>query len=548
MATAAWKVRMSIFPFVGLLVLAGMGLSPGPASAQLDCELPAGVTPPSAPSVTAGQVEDGSASLTDFALAARDQFASDSAGITTVRQAAYVGCLVRQEGSLWRSGSTYLVQLTPDGRVFVHAKDMSLSGRQLTPTIYGAILHALGVSPAALTDPAAAFSAFAAAAAGNGGLFDVSGVPGASGYATVYLSVNLRTPVVLLAGFDIVESHLVPISHEEIDYGDPTITAADVVDRETLKAFVTAAEAYMIEIFESGDLGAASKSKIAFRDPNGPWRNGPVYLAVMERASRLIMFHGAFPDRFELRRGGIARDIATGELVVEQLIAAAESGPEGGYWLYHFDNPADDTDSAEFPKVGYARVFTRYGRLPDGSIVPTDYIVNSGFYLSADSVFVQGLLDALGDGQTSILFGIATPDDGDTVAGDAVAVSVAGAPTDTVHFAYRLTGLPEEPFTYLGAATNRDAVASFAWNTLDLPDDDYELVALYTEDDGTSVTYDTIEVNVDNVGDGGGGCVAVPVPPGGGRPLDPTLPALVGLVLAWLMLGRRRPMRQAALG
>ena len=161
-------------------------------------------------------------------------------------------------------------------------------------------------------------------------------------------------------------------------------------------------------------------------------------------------------------------------------------------------------------------------------------------------MFVQRLLEALADGQTSVLFGIATLEERDVVSGDAVAVSVMGAPTDTVHFAYRLAGLPEEPYTYAGAATNREAVASFTWNTLDLSDDDYELAALYTEDDGYSVIYDRIEVSVDNVG--GGGCLAAPVFPGGGGPLDPTLPALVGLVLAWLMLGRRRPMRQAALG
>ena len=35
--------------------------------------------------------------------------------------------------------------------------------------------------------------------------------------------------------------------------------------------------------------------------------------------------------------------------------------------------------------------------------------------------------------------------------------------------------------------------------------------------------------------DSDGGCVSVPVLPGGGGPLDPTLPALVGLVLAYLM-------------
>ena len=61
------------------------------------------------------------------------------------------------------------------------------------------------------------------------------------------------------------------------------------------------------------------------------------------------------------------------------------------------------------------------------------------------------------------------------------------------------------------------------------------------------VIYDSIEVSVDNVGGGGGGCVAVPVLPGGGGPLDPTLPALVGLLLLYLMVGRRRPMRHAVM-
>ena len=230
---------------------------------------------------------------------------------------------------------------------------------------------------------------------------------------------------------------------------------------------------------------------------------------------------------------------------MEQLIAAAESGPEGGFWLYHFDSPADDTDSADIPKLGYARVFTTRFALPDGSTVSTDLIVNSGFYLTSDSGFVQRLLRALADGRTSILFGITTLEEGDIVSGEAVAVSVMGAPVDTVHFAYRPAGLPEEPYTYAGAATNRDAMASFAWDTLDLPDDDYEFVALYTEDDGYSVIYDAIEVSVDNIGDGGGGgCAAVPMLPGG--PVDPTPMVLVGLALAYLTLGWRRAMRQAA--
>ena len=549
MRTGTWNARIFSGLVVGLLVLAAIyseGSHP-PAQAPLDCSLPADVPPPADPRVTAGQVEAGSATLMDFALAAKDYTATplQVQGRMAEEQAAYIACLTRQEGGPWRSGSTYLVDLTPDGQVFIHSKDMSLSGRRLDPVIHGAILEAVGISPAVLTGPATAQAVFAAAAAGDGGPFDVPSIPGASGYATVYLTAGWPHVLVLLAGFDLSQSHVVPLSEEALDYGDPPITARDVVDRATLKAFVTAAAEYATAILDSGDVTALAQARIAMRDANGPWRHGPVYLAMMFRASRVIMFHGAFPDRFELRRGGIARDIATGELVVEQLIAAAESGPEGGFWLYHFDNPADDTDSADIPKVGYARIFTARIPLADGRRPPIDFIINSGFYLNPDSVFVQRILDALDEGQTSIMFGMTAPDDGDVVAGDAVAVSVTGAPTDAVHFAYRPAG-SSEAFTYLGAATSREAVASFAWDTLDLPDDDYELVALYTEDDGSSVVYDAIEVGVDNVGGGGGGCTAAPVLAGVGGPLDPTLPALVGLVLAWLVFGRRWRARQAA--
>ena len=424
---------------------------------------------------------------------------------------------------------------------------MALSGRQLNPVIYEAILRALGIDPADLTSPAAARAAFAAAINGNGGAFNVPDIPGVSGYAIGLLSGISGQPALVLAGFDLDSSH---VTEEQIEHIDPAVAAREVVDRSTLKSFVTAAGEYFVGLLSSGDLTAVSKARVILRDPNGPWRHGPVYVAIMDRVSRIITLHAGFPDRFEFRQGGIARDIATGELVVDQLIAAAESGPDGDFWLYFFDNPADDTDSADVPKVGYARVFTAHIPRPDGSTISIDYIVNSGFYLTSNGEFVQRILGALDDGQESMLFGMTAPEDGEVVEGDDVAVSVTGAPTDTVHFAYRPAGMPDEAFTYLGAATNREGVAEFAWDTLDLPDDDYELVALYTEDDGASVIYDSIEVSVDNVGDGGGGggCVAVPVLPGGGGPLDPTLTVLVGILLVYLMVGRRRPVRHAALG
>ena len=206
---------------VGLLVLVGVFSNVRPALAQTEeaCPLPPGVTPPADPRVTAQQVEDGSASLMDFTLAARDQF---SQGVATTEEAFYLGCLIRQEGGPYRSGSTYLIQLTPN-RIFMHAKDMSLSGKLLNPLIYGAVLQALGINLADLADPATALTAFAAAAAGNGGAFDIPDVPGASGYATVYISANFPVPIVLLAGFDLNASHLA--QEEAIEYGDPAVTA-----------------------------------------------------------------------------------------------------------------------------------------------------------------------------------------------------------------------------------------------------------------------------------------------------------------------------------
>ena len=486
------KSNTSLFSAVAVLVLAAICFQGPPVAAQEACPLPAGVTPPPLPAVTARDVEEGGASLMAFSLAARDQLRQ---GVESVEEAFHIGCLLRQEDSPWRSGSTYLVQLAPN-RIFLHARSMALSGRLLNPLIYAAVLQALGINPADLLDPGAFLAAFAAAAAGDGGAFDVPGIPGASGYATVYISPNFPIPLILLAGFDVDESHL---AEEDIDYGDPAVTAEDVVDHETLKAFVTEAGEYFLQHQTSGILDDSAKARVALRDVNGPWRHDSVYLYVLDVQNNIVLLHATRPDLLELNPlVGTARDGRTGELILPRVLDAATSGPEGGFVQYYYDDPADDTDSDDTPKVGYARQFT--GELPtgDGRVLPVNFIVGSGFYLKADGEYAQRLLEALDDGQSSIMFGITTPADGNAVAGEAVAVSAAGASAETVHFAYRPSGRASEAFTYVGAAANRSGVAWFPWDTLALPDGDYELVALYTEDRGDSVVFDRIEVRIGN--------------------------------------------------
>ena len=112
--------------------------------------------------------------------------------------------------------------------------------------------------------------------------------------------------------------------------------------------------------------------------------------------------------------------------------------------------------------------------------------------------FVARLMGALDDAETSLMFAITTPADEDIVAGSVVAVSAAGAPTEAVHFAYRPDGHSQVGFDYLGAAANRGA-ALFAWDTAAVMDGNYELAALYTEDEGDSVIDDAISVAVDNI-------------------------------------------------
>ena len=402
MNTGAWKVGTSISVISCLLMLVFIFADARPALAQEACEVPAGVTPPE-PSVTAQHVESGGATLEEFGLELRDQFRSQSRGITNLEQVAYFGCLVRQEGGPWRSGSTYLVQLTPDGRIFAHAKDMSLSGRLLHPLIYGQILIALGASAtdvASLRDPATAADAYASILATllqePAALFDASapmagvspGFPGASGHASVYFSPTWRVPFLVLTGFELNASH---VFDEPIDYGDPTVTASDVVDRRTLKEFVTQAGNFFIESRKKGNVAALSKARIALRDPNGPWRHGSVYLYVLDLNSNVILVHGAFPNRFELKPlVPTVRDAVTGEFVLPQVIAAAKSDPEGGFLEYYWDDPTDDTDRADIPKVGYAREFTSQIQTTDGSVVPVNLIVGSGFYGTTAPAAVAG--------------------------------------------------------------------------------------------------------------------------------------------------------------
>ncbi|MYA97631.1 MAG: hypothetical protein F4X91_14630, partial [Nitrospinae bacterium] len=342
----------------------GAGIYGDPSTVAEDvCPRPAGLpnNPRATPGVTAAQAAAGGDNLRTFALAGRDYFNS----ITTPQELAYAGCLVRNEGP-WKSGSTYISALTLDGRVLLNGQDMSTGGRPLQDAVYGGILGALGIDlrdPS--TIPAQLGQVFANRAFPNA---DGGALPG-GGYAVGY---GTTIPYILLAGVDLQEAHF---KEDTVDPGDPDVSADEVVDRATLKRFVNGAIDYLLELYRTNPAGAIGIARSILRNP--PWRSGPTYLFVMEESGYTLL-HAGFPDRYEFQTPTqILRDEVTGELILPQIIEAAKAGgDEGGFVRYHFDDPSDHSDSADVPKVTYARQLTF--DVPGGP--PVSYIIGAGIY------------------------------------------------------------------------------------------------------------------------------------------------------------------------
>ena len=144
---------------------------------------------------------------------------------------------------------------------------------------------------------------------------------------------------------------------------DSEITAADVVDRETLRDFVHAAVAYAEQATTLAEyLGILQEFRV-----EGRWRQGAIYIYVL-LPDGTIAFHGANQDLEGVSLWDF--EDSNGVMYTQDLIAAAAEG--GGYVDYLFDNPAIEGDEETgSPKVGYAVPFSAFGQ---------DVVVGSGFY------------------------------------------------------------------------------------------------------------------------------------------------------------------------
>ena len=298
---------------------------------------------------TAGEVTDPE-SLKAFVEGAKAHIEA----ITDMNEGAKLREGLKAEGD-WKSGPMFLIIFLKSGEPFIHGNDRAAEGKNL-----------LGVEDERGTR---VVEELFAAAAGGGGFVEYHDGGPKTAYAVEYTSGITARRFVLVGGYSQDVSH-VPI--QLADLPKPSVTASQVVDRETLITFVEeAVKAYGEAVMSDGYRGLTGVRN-AFRLEGGDWKSGSIYLWVVS-AGGVTLFHGSEPYR-EGKPTDMVRTDSKGVKIAEELIGGARR--EGRKFLrYHYDNPAIEGDEETgSPKLGYAVSFP---------VPNTDQrgVIGSGIYL-----------------------------------------------------------------------------------------------------------------------------------------------------------------------
>ena len=277
--------------------------------------------------------------------------------ITELNELAALREGLKREGE-WKSGSMFLIIFLKNGDAFFHGNDRDAESKNL-----------LGVED---DRGARVVEELLAAAARGGGFVEYHDGGPKTAYAVEYTSGITARQFVLVGGYSQDVSH-VPI--RIADLPKPAVTASDVVDRETLIAFVEeAAKTYRKAVMSEG-YSELIGARNAFRVEGGYWKSGSIYLWLVSGGG-ITLFHGSEPYR-EGKPTDMVRTDSRGVKIAEELIGGARR--EGRKFLrYHYDNPAIEGDEETgSPKLGYAVSFPAPNS--DQRIV-----MGSGIYLETD--------------------------------------------------------------------------------------------------------------------------------------------------------------------
>ena len=302
--------------------------------------------------------------LKKFVESARDHFLG-----LPISALLTLGDTLREEGGDWNYQSMYLVVLTDVGAAFIHGEDPSKDGKNLIDEVddNGKMVVQEIVNTLIRDEQEEVFVEYT---------WDD---PSAD-------DMNPRVCYALKGGHPALPGRvfiLVGGYHNNVTATDdepgelpefPEISATDVRDRETLKAFVRGAGDWALRAFPA--LGFdLQKLEAIFRLQGGHWRSGSTYVFMMLPDGNVI-FHGSRPDQEQQIQ--IDLEDRNGFKFVKALVdTAVASG--SGYVEYYWDDPGVDGDEdLGSAKVGYAQAVTVPDDVP--SVGGVTAIVGSGFY------------------------------------------------------------------------------------------------------------------------------------------------------------------------
>ena len=309
--------------------------------------------------------------LKKFVESARDHFLT-----LPISALLTLGDTLREEGGDWNYGSMYLVVLTDEGSVFIHGEDMSKDNTDLTEEVddNGKMVVQEIITELIENEGEEVFVEYS---------WDDPATDDMNPrYCYAIKGGHPALPgrvFILVGGYHVNVTTSTEEEEEETEELPefPEISAMDVRDRETLKAFVQGAGDWAVRALPT--LGFdLQKLEAIFRleGEGGHWKSGSTYIFTMTPDGRVI-FHGAREDQ----EGTINIDLEdrNGFRFVEALINAATDEEASGYVEYYWDDPGVDGDEElGSAKVGYAEALT----LPDDfEIFPgATVVVGSGFY------------------------------------------------------------------------------------------------------------------------------------------------------------------------
>ena len=304
--------------------------------------------------------------LKEFVLSARDYFL----GLPLSELLLTVKDILQEEGGDWNYKSMYLVVLFADGTVYSHGEDPSKDGTDISNAVDDNGKEVVKEILAVVDEDE------------EGGFVEYTWDDPATDedmnprYCYAIKGGHPDLPgrdFILVGGYH----HNVTSMEDETEDlpARPEVSASDVRDRETLKAFVQGAGDWALRALPTLNFDLP-KLETEFRQEGGHWRHGSTYIFAMTPDGNVI-FHGSGPDQ----EGRIQIDLEdrNGFQFVKALIDAAADEEASGYVEYYWNDPGVTGDE-EFgsAKVGYAEAVT----LPnDYAIIPgATIVIGSGFY------------------------------------------------------------------------------------------------------------------------------------------------------------------------